>query len=50
MRAIFTTWLNSFGSGFRVVAFDSRGRGRSDRAREAAEYTVLTEAGMCCPG
>lgn len=31
-------------AGFRVVAFDSRGRGRSDRAREAAEYNILTEA------
>jgi pimeloyl-ACP methyl ester carboxylesterase len=31
-------------NGFRVVAFDSRGRGNSDRAREAAEYNILTEA------
>lgn len=32
------------GKGFRVVAFNSRGRGDSERAREAAEYNILTEA------
>lgn len=31
-------------TGFRVVAFDSRGRGNSERAREASEYNILTEA------
>lgn len=31
-------------NGFRVIAFDSRGRGNSERAREAAEYNILTEA------
>jgi pimeloyl-ACP methyl ester carboxylesterase len=32
------------GSGFRVIAFDSRGRGQSERARNASEYNILTEA------
>jgi pimeloyl-ACP methyl ester carboxylesterase len=31
-------------SGFRVVTIDSRGRGQSDRARDIAEYAVVTEA------
>lgn len=31
-------------NGFRVIAFDSRGRGNSERAREASEYNILTEA------
>jgi pimeloyl-ACP methyl ester carboxylesterase len=32
------------GQGFRVITIDSRGRGRSDSARNPAEYTVITEA------
>ena len=31
-------------NGFRVVAFDSRGRGNSERARDAGEYNLITEA------
>jgi pimeloyl-ACP methyl ester carboxylesterase len=31
-------------NGFRVAAFDSRGRGNSERARDAGEYNILTEA------
>ena len=30
--------------GFRVIAFDLRGRGRSEPAREASEYNIVTEA------
>ncbi len=30
--------------GYRVITIDSRGRGRSDYARDAAEYNVVTEA------
>lgn len=32
------------GDGFRVVAIDSRGRGKSEFARDIAEYNVVTEA------
>ena len=31
-------------NGFRVIAIDSRGRGLSDPARDAAEYNIVTEA------
>ncbi len=32
------------GQDYRVITIDSRGRGRSDHARDAAEYNVVTEA------
>ena len=36
--------------GYRIITIDSRGRGQSEYAREAAEYTIVTEAedGLSC--